>query len=386
MRSFLPMAILVLAVADCTEPNRRVELNARILKGSTPPASSAGAPAEKSEAAVPATSGFWAISPDQARISITSIGFIRSDGGGDSDNSLDGRCVVSYDRSAPTLTKLLDCPFIIHPGTYVGVDVSFKNSFDVLIDDAVNGIYTDPASPTKLSAARPAGGPQMVTYSVILSSGLTEFNQRAFFSQPIEVDSGATMPALSMVADMIHTVFISVSGSSRAFYVDQPRAPVELIASLGGAGRVEYYTSTGTALNVDMGSVGNTDANSVRVFYGQPPQPSYIASPVPGPSSAQNANPAKSPVAGTLGFRAGGYAGLDANGVLCWALPTTFAYDSYAHVRRMQSVSAIGASTVLRTQNLNGGQAPPPVSGDTYASGCPTFSGGDQVTVFLVAK
>jgi hypothetical protein len=122
------------------------------------------------------------------------------------------------------------------------------------------------------------------------------------------------------------------------------------------------------------------------VFYASPPQPAYIFSPVVGPSSAQSVNPAKAPFGGDLGFRAGGYAGLDASGTLCWALPTTFAYQAYAYLRRMKSVTTLGATTTVQTLALSGGQAPPPTSGDTYASGCPSFAPTDQFTVVLVAK
>jgi hypothetical protein len=97
-------------------------------------------------------------------------------------------------------------------------------------------------------------------------------------------------------------------------------------------------------------------------------------------------NPANAPVQSDLGFKAGGYAGLDPNGVLCWALPTTFAYSSYAYVRRMQSVSTIGSTTTLQTFNVNGGTAQPPTSGDTYASGCPSFTPSSSFAVTLVSK
>ena len=119
-------------------PERRIALTAQVLKGSTPPAGAAivsGQPAAAASTAVAAAPGFWAISPNQARITITRIGFIKADGGGDADDSVEGRCVVTYNRSAPTLTKLLDCPFNIHCGSYVGIEIGIKNSFDVLIDD-----------------------------------------------------------------------------------------------------------------------------------------------------------------------------------------------------------------------------------------------------------
>jgi hypothetical protein len=40
----------------------------------------------------------------------------------------------------------------------------------------------------------------------------------------------------------------------------------------------------------------------------------------------------------------------------------------------------------VQTLNLNGGTVTPPISGDTYASGCPSFTPSSQFTVVLVAK
>jgi hypothetical protein len=391
VRFVLPLLLLAL-LANCgTEPTRRVALTARVLKGSTPGAvGTIPASANRMSAvahAVAPTSGLWAISPDQARITINSISFIQADGSTSSDASLGGTCVVSYTRSTASLTKLLDCPFVIDPGTYVALDVGIKNSFDVLIDDAVNGIFTDPSSSTKLSSTRPAGGPQLVNYSVTLSADLNgELHQRINLAAPVTIDSGVALPAVSLVADMIHTVFVTVSAGSMSFFTDLPIPGVFVIPSLDGAGRVEYYTASATALNALMPGPSDNDSHSVRVFYASPPQPAYIISPVVGPSSAQAVNPAKSPVESDLGFRSGGYAGLDANGVLCWALPTTFSYQSYAYLKRMQSVSTIGSSTAVQTLNLNGGTVTPPISGDTYASGCPSFTPSSQFTVVLVAK
>lgn len=379
---------LLLLAASCTEPKRRVALTASVLHGSTPGVTGPIAPGlgnSRASRAVAPAAGLWAISPDQARITITSVSFIAADGQPSSATLTN--CVVNYTRSAASLTKLLDCPFTIDPGTYVALDVAVANRFDVLIDDQVNNIYSDPASPTKLSSTRPAGGPQMANYSVALSAELHGvLSSRIYLPAAVTIDSGGTIPTVSLVADMIHTTFVTATGSSMNFFTDLPLPGVYLIPSLSGAGRVEYYTSSGTALSAKMGGSTDNDAHSVRVFYASPPQPAYIISPVVGPSSAQAVNPAKSPVESALGFRAGGYAGLDASGALCWALPTTFAYQSYAYLRRMQSVTTLGATTTVQTLALNGGQATVPTTGDTYASGCPTFTPTDQFTVTLVAK
>jgi hypothetical protein len=383
----IALPLLLLAVS-CTEPKRRVALTASVLHGSTPGVTgpiAGGLANSRALRGVAPAAGLWAISPDQARITITTVSFIAADGQPSSATLTN--CVVNYTRSAASLTKLLDCPFTIDPGTYVALDVAVANSFDVLVDDQVNNIYSDPASPTKLSSTRPAGGPQMVNYSVTLTAELHGvLSSRIYLPAAVTIDSGGTIPTVSLVADMIHTTFVTATGSSMNFFTDLPLPGVYLIPSLSGAGRVEYYTSSGTALSAKMPGSTDNDAHSVRVFYASPPQPAYIISPVVGPSSAQAVNPAKSPVQSDLGFRAGGYAGLDASGSLCWALPTTFAYQSYAYLRRMQSLTTLGATTTVQTLALNGGQATVPTTGDTYASGCPTFTPTDQFTVTLVAK
>ena len=75
------------------------------------------------------------------------------------------------------------------------------------------------------------------------------------------------------------------------------------------------------------------------------PRVELTAKVLKGPSASE---PSPS---GTLGHRAGGYAGLDAAGALCWALPTTFKYESYEEVRRMQTVATLGASAVIAAES-----------------------------------
>jgi hypothetical protein len=161
----LTVVLLALAASGCTEPKGRVALTASVLHGSTPgagPVAPTAGNLGRSSAVAPAA-GLWATSPDQAHITITGIAFVKEDGTGSSATLTD--CVVHYVRAVPSLTKMLDCPFTIDPGTYVAIEVDIANSFDVLIDDQVNNIYTDAASSTKLSSTRPAGGATMVNYS-----------------------------------------------------------------------------------------------------------------------------------------------------------------------------------------------------------------------------
>ena len=122
---------------------------ARILNGATGPASllktlPSRLPASKST--VP-EDGIWILSPDQVRITLRNIGFGSNSGGTMAEL---GECTVTYDRTAPSLSLRLDCPFEVAVGTYTTVVIEYEITHQVLIDDPVNGFYTDPNSPSGL--------------------------------------------------------------------------------------------------------------------------------------------------------------------------------------------------------------------------------------------
>jgi len=337
-----------------------------------------------SNASLADTIAYWAISPDQARITISTLTFTDASGQGQQADLTN--CVVTYVRSTPSLTRLLDCPFTIAAGTYVAVGAGILNDFEVLVDDASNGFFTDPAAPTGIARTRPSAGGQFIHYHAHLSAGaFGNVGSATYLTTPLVIDSGSA-PTITLVADMIHTLYLNVIIANGAASIDtvRPAAPVELVPSAAGAGKVEFYSSSGTALNVRMPGETDADSRSMRVFYANPPQPSYVFSPFPdGPSQAFNISPAKSPSFG--GQRAGGYLGVDGSGVLCFALPKdNFSYTQYSIVRRMSLVSTLGASTVVTGQHIL--NAPAPISGDTYSSGCPTIVPDESYTVYLVAR
>ncbi len=358
---------------------RRTASHARILHGPSTVAAAtrAGAP---SAAAVPADA-HWALSPEQSRVTLTSLAFQGTDGNVATADL--GGCMPTYVRDTAALTQILDCPFDLPPGTYVGVGIGVLTTFDVLVDDAANGFFTDPGSPTGLSATAPAGGAQFASFTVPGPGGQGDvLSAQTFFTSPLVVEAG-TPVTVDVVEDMIHTVFANVSGGAASFDTSLPLPAVQLVPSVSGAGRVEFYSPTGTALDALMPGPTDDESGSVRVFYASPPQPSYVFSPVPGPSQAWNVSPATSPVEPSSGFRAGGYLGLDSNGVLCWALPVDYAYGQYAELCEMPVVSNVGETTTLSCQHLT--SVPAPVSGDTYASGCPPITPDVQRTLTLVA-
>ncbi|HUE29261.1 MAG TPA: hypothetical protein VMR79_00195, partial [Verrucomicrobiae bacterium] len=354
--------------------------HARILHGPSQGAAALTA-GQPSPSVVPAD-GHWALSPEQSRVTLTNLAFQGADGNVTTADLT--ACVPTYVRDSAALSPILDCPFDVPPGTYVGVGVGVLTTFDVLVDDAANGFFTDPGSPTGLSTSAPAGGAQFASFVVPGPGGQGNvLTSQTFFTSPLVVAAGGSV-TLDVVEDMIHTVFANVTGGVASFDTSLPLPAVQLVPSVAGAGRVEFYSANGTALDALMPGPTDDESGSVRVFYANPPQPSYVFSPVPGgPSQAWNVSPATSPVDPSGGFRAGGYLGLDANGVLCWALPTDYTYAQYSKLCEMPIVTSVGASTTLSCQLMT--SVPPPVSGDTYASGCPPITPDEVRTLTLVA-
>ena len=350
--------------------------HARILHG---PSRSAGL-AALSALAVPAD-GHWALSPDQGRVTLTSLTFRAADG--PRQVALVG-CTPTYTRDSAALAQILDCPFEVPAGTYFGLSVGVSTTFEVLVNDSVNGFYTDPGSPTGLSATPPAGGAQFASFVVPGPGGAGNvLSLDTFFTSPLVVDAGASV-TVDVVEDMIHTVFANVAAGTASFDTSLPLPAVQLVPSVSGAGKVEFYSPTGTALDAPMPGPTDDESGSVRVFYASPGQPSYVFSPVVGPSQAWNVSPANSPSNPGDGFRAGGYLGLDDHGVLCWALPADYTYAQYSELCEMPVVATVGGTTTLSCQHLTA--VPPPVSGDTYASGCPPITPDVQRSLTLVAN
>ena len=258
----------------------------------------------------------------------------------------------------------------------------------VLINDAANGLYTDPSSPTGLSTTPPAGGAQFVSLTVPATPSGSNVNTiTTALAAPFIVgtglpDGGSAVIELNIVEDMIHTVFVNVNGTSAQFDTSLPLPPVSLLPSVAGPGRVEYYAPSGTAKNVSLplATTGN-ETGSVRVFYAPPPQPSFLWQVVLGPSESFAANPAR--FSGDK-FKPGGYLGIDASGTACWALPTDFTWTTYSQLCEMKVPANVGDTTTLRCQHMM--SVPAPASGDTYASGCPAITPDVTETVTLVAR
>ena len=340
-----------------------------------------------------AADGHWALSPDQTKATVVNLTFQGEQAGTVQQVNL-ANCTPTYVRDQPSLTSVLDCPFEIPAGTYVAMGIGVSTTFQVLIADAANGFFTDPTATTKLSSTAPSGGAQFVSITFPGPGGTGNvLTQQTYFTHPIALtptgsvggdDGGVTVGvSVDIVEDMVHTVFANVSSGVASFDLSLPFPPVQLMASIEGAGRVAFYSQTGTAGDVIMPGPTDDESTSVRLFYDGTGAASYLWHPTIGPSQAWNANPASSPGGGGM-FRAGGYLGVDGTGTVCWAVPRDYTYATYQELCEMQTVTAIGASTSLRCQTMS--SVPLPTSGDTYASGCPAITPTSTTTLTLVAQ
>jgi hypothetical protein len=378
-------AVVVLSCLACGGKST-VAARAHIVSGPAAPSSFAPRPPAGAPHAAPAA-GHWFISPDEGTVTLLSLTFRSADGSKESV-ALAG-CSPSYSRRSSSLSTLLDCPFQVPSGTYVGVDIEVAATAQVLINDAVHGIYTDPSSPTGLSTTPPAAGAQLAALTVPASNNGGKSNTiESALATPFVVgngqaDGGSEAIELTIIEDMIHTVFVDVTGSTAKFDTTLPQPPVSLLPSVTGPGRVEYYAPSGTAQNVNVGPATGNEAGSVRLFYAPPPQPAFVWHVVPGPSASYAANPAK--FSGS-GFKPGGYLGLDSTGTACWALAgdDSFTWATYSQLCQMKVAANVGETTSVKCQHM--GSVPAPSSGDTYASGCPAITPDGTQTVTLVAR
>ncbi|MEO6878366.1 MAG: hypothetical protein ABI205_07790, partial [Gemmatimonadaceae bacterium] len=156
----------------------------------------------------PAT-GYWGISPDQGKATIDSLIFKATDG--TVSVAPLANCAMTYTCGASALTSILDCPFQVASGTYVSLDVVLDPTFQLLVNDPTNGFFSDPSAATKLSVTSPAAGAQFVSYTAATMGGAIHLV--TYFPAPIVVDS-LSPPTLTLVVDMIHTVFVTVSGTT----------------------------------------------------------------------------------------------------------------------------------------------------------------------------
>lgn len=296
-------------------------------------------------------------SPRKAKITFTSVIFRDLAGAilGQSDLT---SCVVTYDRSLPSGSTLLDCPFTVPVGKVQQISLSFDQKIEVLVSDAAAGIYSNSAVPSKYSTTAPPGGATLVPYTITISPGAT----RAIgivFPSPLLVEEGST-PTLYVTTDMIHTFQMKVDEGGTTLSANSGNDPVALFASLT-PGRSTYYANQTT-----IESIVVREVRAIRVFTDLAGVPLYVIGTtcgVDGPKGAW----ATPPVGATIG----GWLGRDAAKVIAWALPTDTSYTRYSAYLLVPERTVIGQTTVLNCMATS--SPPPPSDGKTYASGAPAM-------------
>ena len=322
--------------------------------------------------------GRWLLSPDFGRVTLNNISLGTSNGA--IAIELEG-CTPTYERDAPALSTILDCPFEIPEGTYTNVGVAVVSTFEVAVFDTLNGIYTDSSAGIVFNA--PAA-PEYYQYAVPGFGDPPTLNAATtYFEEPLVVAAGGTALQLTIVTDMLHTTFMNKTGGNAVIDESLAIPAVQLLPSFGAPGRIEFYSLSGTAANVLGGGPTDTDFRSIRLFYDAADNPMYIWF-VGGafPSGAWPADPATSPQ--FEGTSAGGYLGKDSNGNVCWAIPEDYTWDTYLKVCRFQPAANVGQTTTVECDNTS--TAPAPISGSTYASGCPAITVDESFTTTLVGE
>jgi hypothetical protein len=371
-------AICVLAIGACDGDDggpgdpEKVAGNASILHGPAPMASPAQA---RTGAHVVPTDGWWVVSPDQLRLRLTQLVF-GSDSMGLDDIAIED-CVIPYERDGAGLSQLVDCPFEVDEGSWTEIRLTIDSTYEVLIDDDANGLYTDPTSPTLLTVDQPpAGGAAFVE----VTTGFQVFPTIAL-ADPLVLGPDDTA-SLSVVVSGLQFLSVYVEGGTARFGgsggVTEP-GMVSLAASVGEPARVGYYVrdTINTALSFNLESIafnpppnGRGGPRAVSTFYSGSSTPSLIQLVLAGV-------PADCPVGvpvvhnGPPGPNQGGYLGLDGDGVLGWASATDQNWTMYDSLWSMDELTTLGDTTTVRCVPTSTDPAPP---GDSFSSGAPDTS------------
>lgn len=346
--------------------------------------------------AASATDGQWLISPNQGRATLVGVSFMGAVQGTSTTASLGANCTVAYTRGAAALSEIVSCPFDVDPGTYLGVSLEMSSTMELLVDDPINSIYSDPGSPTLFSATAPSGGAQFVPYTI--QGGQPTVNFGYALTEPLVINAGDTV-SLSVVADMTHTAYLQIAAGAPRFEDSFGFIPMYLFATVSDVGSAAYYTSVADAGNYNRSTLaapqGPKGESNLRVFYGSSGQPLYIFNDHfagnSGGSTCHSGNsmggafaadPATSPQ-DAMGNRAGGYLGKDGTGTICWAFADDTTYANYDSYFAIGEAANLADATTLKCAKRDA--VPAPTSGTTYASGCPSIPTDVEAGVTLVA-
>jgi hypothetical protein len=299
---------------------------------------------------------------------------------------------------------LIDCPFTVDAGSYNGIRVLFDRTYEVLVDDPVNGFFTDPTSPAKIvTGAAPAGGAQFVSITARGDTGTNGeptdyFSSGATLAERVTLtsatDGGATA-AISVVINQLQYLPVTVAGGAATFDFsgNAPGNP-DTGEAIGDVARLGYYVrpEIGTALTYNTNPNGQPTPQGtlgVSVNYTTASTPTFLFHNRTGPLGACGPVAAESAInspriVNGAGTANGGYLGRDSTGTLGWAQPSDPAWTMYGAEFAMADKSTIGDTTTLLCKTLTTDPAPP---GGTFASGAPVITAADyQQVLILVAN
>lgn len=313
--------------------------------------------------------GQWYLSPDKMILTVTSIQLV----GPMSPVAVD--CPFTYDRSQPGLTKLADCPFAVGAGTYSGLNLAISPTYQVLIDDAVNGFYSTSSG---IVTSPPAGGAQYLTVTTSSSSGIA-----SRFPAPIDVGASAA-PTLSVVVNGLQFFRVQVTGGVVSLgWPDvgdtDPRRP-DMTASVDALASIAFYSNQGINSAGAICTGGACTPPPLQgviaayVFYSSANTPTWI-------QLVPNGAPSSCPFTTSGAFDGKGYLGLDATGTLGWALPADDSFSSYSTEFRMPQVTTLGGTTTLECERVSVDPAPP---GGNFSSGAPVIASPDYAAGFVL--
>ena len=343
----------------------------------------------------PASDGKWVVTHDQVKVTFTAITFDGPSGG---ETVTVGNCEVTFNFATASLSQALTCSIEVPAGTHDKIGFIAEGTNQVLIDDATNGIYTDPNSATLLSTTVPAGGAQFVPLTNSLADPDGTFGGSFFLANSVEFSEGDNIN-INIIGDLTHALFVEVNNGTATFDVGLwavQQAGIHVFVSLNDLGKINYYSASATGLTYRKEAIFAADESSVdiRIYYVANNQPTFlflesgnVGSEACGggsvPSQASAADASTSP-ADASGGRAGGYLGLDSNGVLGWARPQTLAWDVYVAIFAMNEAQSLGDTSAMRCQDTSTDPAP---AGGSFSPGAPNITTPNaEVTLTLVAN
>ena len=321
--------------------------------------------------------GIWQVSPTVLKAPLVGLQFTEQDLGQVPRIDLTD-CAITFDLRMPGLAQTVACPFTLPAGTYTGVAPVFGATYEATIDDAVNGFYTDPGSPAKLSATAPAGGAAPVT----LTNPATMGGSAVTFPAPIVVADGGTI-AISVLLNGLQSLQINVTGGVPKFGVDGMGMAgfPSSTAAAGMPAAISYYVNgtLGTPYSYRASAVG-MDAFAVGVLYSNDMKPAFLSMGINGQLS--NCGPIQARF--VFPGKHNGYLGLDSAGVLGWVGYSDGANQTISAEMAMPQASTLGGSTSFKCLQTTTDPMPP---GDSFSSGAPMIGTPSRMeTMLLVAK